>query len=286
MWIIQPWKIGFALNKTALKTLLGYGAKFQLVDFLARIKDQLFFIALGAFLPLKEFGYIQWSKTWSQYPYNLTVQNVLSVTFPTFSRLQKNKQALKRAIEKSIFFITLAIFPILVGMSIFIKPVTLLVPSYAKWEPALFSFVLFTISIGWSAFSSPLVNTLSAIGEINSTLKLMLMWTVLTWIMTPIGIYFFGFNGVAMAAFAIAVTSVLPAYFVKKIVDVSLFEQLWRQLLASGVMTLVGVIGLSYWSRSFLWLLLGMALTSGSYLGSVLMLGWKKVRHEVLSLRS
>ena len=286
MSAIQPWKIGLTLNKKALRILIGYGAKFQLVDFLARIKDQLFFLALGMFLPLKEFGYIQWAKTWSQYPYNLTVQNILAVTFPTFSRLQNNKQALRKAIEKSIFFITLTIFPILIGMSVFIKPLTIVVPSYTKWQPAIFSFILFTISIGWAALSSPLVNTLNAIGEINKTLKLMTLWTVLTWVITPISMAIFGFNGVSLAAFAISFTSFLPILYVKKHVNIDVIANIWPQFLAALVMGVVGWLGLSMWSQSLSWMLLGMILVSVLYVLILLMLGWKKIWLEVSSLRA
>ena len=107
MWLIEPWKeIGFSINLKVLRSLLGFGIKFQLNDFLARIKDQLFYLGLAAFMPLDQFGYIQWAKNWSLYPYNLTVQNVLAITFPTYSRLQSRVDLLKKAIEKSLFFIS------------------------------------------------------------------------------------------------------------------------------------------------------------------------------------
>ncbi|MBU0576398.1 oligosaccharide flippase family protein [Patescibacteria group bacterium] len=286
MMIIQPWKFGLALNKQALKVLISFGVKFQLADFLARVKDQLFFLALGWFLPLREFGYIQWAKTWSQYPYNLTVQNVLAVTFPTFSRLQGNKEALKKAIEKSIFFITLAIFPILIGMSVFIKPLVTVIPSYAKWQPAMLSFVLFTLSIGWAAISSPLVNTLTAIGEINSTLKLMAIWTVLTWVLTPLMIKIWGFNGVAIAAFIIAFTSFLPILYVKKHISIKVWENVWRQLVAAGVMAGAGVIGMSFWNQNLMWLMIGMLGASALYPLTLLVVGWRKIWVEIAGLKS
>src|SRR5260221_581649 len=200
MFWIKPWKPGFALAKDSLKTLIGFGAKFQLNDFLSRIKDQFFYIFLGYMLPLKQFAYVQWAKNWSMYPYNLTVSNVMDITFPTFSRLQKNKEALGKAIDKSIFFITLAIFPILVGMSIFIFPLVQVIAKYEKWQPAVWSLVFFSLSIAWSAISTPLTNTLNAIGHINTTLKLMVMWTILTWVVTPLLVLWLGFNGVALAA--------------------------------------------------------------------------------------
>lgn len=284
MWIIQPWKIGLAFDKKALKELIGFGAKFQLSDFLARVKDQLFFIVLGLFFPLNQFGYIQWAKTWSQYPYNLTVQNVLAITFPTFSRLQKHPGALKKAIEKSIFFITLAIFPILVGMSVLIGPLTQAVSSYAKWQPAVLSFVLFTLSIGWSALSTPLVNTLNAIGQINTTLKLMVLWTILTWLISPVLIYFFGFNGVALASFIISFTSFLPVILVKRHVPVKILPEVWRQLLAATAMGLVGIFLQNFAANRLTNLILTGLIISFTYGLVMTIVGWKKLVREVKAL--
>lgn len=285
MWVIQPWSIGLSLDRVSLKTLLGYGAKFQLNDFLARIKDQLFFLVLGAVMPLRDFGYIQWAKNWSLYPYNLTVQNIMAITFPTFSRLQGNTEALKKAIEKSLFFITAVIFPLLVGMCIFIWPLTQVIDRYEKWEPAVLTFIFFTLSVGWAAISTPLTNTLNALGKINTTLKLMSIWTALTWIITPIALWTYGFNGVAIAAFIISFTSFLPIIYVKRVVPIEVWDQVWRQLVASLAMGVVGVVGLSYWSQSVGSLLVGMVIAGVAYALTFLIVGYSKILAEVRSLR-
>lgn len=284
MWIIQPWAIGVSLNKSVVRGLIGYGSKFQLNDFLARVKDSLFFLVVGWFLPLNQFGLISWAKNWSMYPYNLTVQNVMAITFPTFSRLQGHPEALKKAIEKGLFFITLLIFPILVGMCLFIQPVTEVIPKYTQWQPAILSFILFTLGVGWSALSTPLTNTLNAIGKINQSLKLMVMWTVLTWVITPIMMYFFGFNGVAIAAFLIALTSVIPIFMVKRIVPIVVWDQVWRQLLAAGVMVIVGLVGWQFWSRGIGHLVGGMAAVGASYVLALLIIGRQKIMVELGSL--
>ena len=49
MLIIKPWRIGIAFDWASFKNLVSFGAKFQLNDFLARVKDQLFYLALGSF---------------------------------------------------------------------------------------------------------------------------------------------------------------------------------------------------------------------------------------------
>ncbi|MBD3279149.1 MAG: oligosaccharide flippase family protein, partial [Candidatus Pacebacteria bacterium] len=286
MWLIQPWQIGFSLDKKALKGLISFGMKFQLNDLLARVKDQLFFLALGWFLPVKQFGLINWAKTWSMYPYNLTVQNVMAITFPTFSRLQHRKDLLRKAIEKSIFFISLGILPILVGMSVLIWPLTQVFAEYQKWQPAVLSFVLFALSIGWAALSTPLVNTLNAIGQINKSLKLMLIWTVLTWVLTPLMIWQFSYHGVAVAAFIISFTSILSVYYVRQVIkNLRIWPNIWRQLIAAMAMTGVGVAGLNWWNQSLIWLITGGVVMGGVYSLSFLLLGWQKLLAEVKSLR-
>ncbi|MCA9369183.1 MAG: oligosaccharide flippase family protein [Pseudomonadales bacterium] len=285
MTLLQPWEFGIAIHTNALKGLFGYGAKFQVNDFLARIKDQLFYIFLGLVLPNKEFGYITWAKQWSMYPYTLTVQNVMSVTFPAFSRLQSHTEALKKAIEKSLFFITAAIFPILVGMSVFIEPVIDVFPVYDKWRPALASLILFTLGIGWSAVSTPLANTLNAIGKINITLKLMVMWTSMTWVFTPVLMKYYGYEGVAVAAFIISFTSLLPAYYVKKFVPINFFGSIWRQTVAAVAMALVGWFGRDIWGQSLYHLGCGALLVSIVYCVTFILIGRDTLVREIKSLR-
>lgn len=283
--ILQPWRPKLKISKESLKGLLGFGVKFQLNDFLARIKDQLYFLVLGAFLPLKDFGYLQWSKNWSMYPYNLTVQNVMSITFPTFSRLQNHKDLLKKAIEKSIYFIAFFIFPILIGMSIFIYPLTELVGRYAKWQPAIFSFVLFSLSVAWSAISTPLINSLNAIGKINQTLKLMVMWTVLTWVLTPILVWKFAFNGVALAAFLISFTSVFSVFMTKKYIAIEVMKNIWPQLIAGFSMAIVGFLGINWWGQSYFNFFLGGVSLFMLYLVVFLIFSGKRFVMEIKNLK-
>lgn len=285
MLAIKPWRIGITISMSSLKNMIGFGVKFQLNDFLARIKDQLFYLVLGIILPLREFGYIQWAKTWSMYPYNLTVQNVMAVTFPTFARLQKRKDLLRAAIEKSIYFISLLIFPILGGMICLIWPLTNVVQDYAQWQPAIPSFIMFALSIAWAAISTPLVNTLNAIGKINRSLKLMVIWTALTWTLTPLLLWQFGMNGVALAALLISFTSGLAIKFVKDYVDLNIWNQVYRQLAAAVLMVFVGWMLQDFMAQGFSRFLLGGVVIGLVYAAGIAVFGLKKIVSEVKSLR-
>lgn len=287
MYAIRRWPIGLDFASDSFRRLFSFGAIFQINDLLARIKDNLFYLVIGAWLPLKEFGYVQWAKNWSMYPYNLTVQNVMAITFPTFSRLQDNKVYLQKAVETSMFFVTLTIFPVLAMMCLLVLPFISLVPTYEKWLPAVPSLIFFTASIGWSAFSTPLTNTLNAIGKINKTLKLMIMWTALTWTISPIFMIRFGFTGVSLAALVISFSSIFSLLMLQKYVPVRAWENVWRQLVATGVVVAVGLLFLEkgILSSSFVTFFVGSGVLLLVYVCILLLVGKDKLFGEVAKIR-
>lgn len=285
IYFIQGWNIGFYWSKDTFKKLLGFGAKFQLNDLLARIKDDLFIVVLAKFLSPQDMGLVGWAKKWSMFPYQLSVNSVVAVTFPTYSRLQHDKILLGKAVDKSIYFISLLIFPILAGMVALAYPLTNVIPQYQKWQPAIASLVFFVINVAWSAVSTPLTNTLNAIGEISKTLKLMIFWTASTWIITPICVYFFKVTGVSIASAIIGFSSLITVILVKRMLTIHFVEHIWRQLLSALLMFFVLYAFKDYWGTSLLRLLLGVLTGAIVYSLFILIFGYNKLLYEVRSLR-
>lgn len=233
IYIIYPWRISFSLSVPIAKKLMSFGFPFQINSMLALIKDDLMTIFLGKVLPFELVGYIGWAKKWAEVSLRLIMDSVIRVTFPAFSRLQQNKEILRKAIEKSMFFLALFIFPATVFLVALIKPMVLYIPKYQKWEPAILAFYLFSFSSVIAAFSSTLVNALNAIGKVKYTLYLMISWTFLTWMLTPIFIGYFSFNGVALASVVISFTSILPVLLMKKFIKFNIISQIFRPLILS-----------------------------------------------------
>ena len=101
VYLIKRWPIGFAFDLPSLKKLMGFGVKFQVNDLLARIKDDLLVVFLGWWLGAQGIGYVGWAKRWATFPYQLTVQSVLAITFPTFPRIRPTKKSCE-AIENTV----------------------------------------------------------------------------------------------------------------------------------------------------------------------------------------
>ena len=233
MYAISPWRISIGFSWEVAKKLLRFGVPFQMNSFLALVKDDLLTVFLGKVLPFSQVGYIGWAKKWAEVPLRLVMDSVVRVTFPTFSRIQESKETLSRAIEKTLFGLSLVIFPISVGLLFFVRPLILIVPRYEKWEPALLSFYLFTIASAIASLSTPLTNALNAIGKIKTTLSLMVLWTISTWMLTVLFIYYFGFDGVAMALLVITATLWLVVRLVQRIAPFSFWRSVQAPLLGA-----------------------------------------------------
>ncbi len=236
IYLISPWKIRLGFSKKSASRLLSFGIPFQANSFLALIKDDLLIVYLGKILPIAQVGYIGFAQKWAFTPLRLIMDNVIRITFPSFSRLQQNKEVLGKALEKSIFAVCFFIFPSLTGLVILAPYFVNLIPKYTKWEPALFSLAFFALNAGLSSISTPLTNVLSAIGKIKTTLYLMVFWTILTWVLTPISIFTLGFNGVSIASFVIATSVVIVVYLVRRHIDFNVLSTVRYPLFSSVIM--------------------------------------------------
>lgn len=233
MYMVAPWKIGISFSKNVAKRLLSFGVPFQSNSILALAKDDLLVLYLGTVLPLSQLGYIGFAQKWAYVPLRLIMDNFIRITFPTFSRLAHDANHLGRAIEKTLFATAFLIFPSLTGLVILAPYFIEYIPKYQKWEPALLSLALFSANALLSSLSTPLTNALNAIGKVKLTLVLMVFWTVSTWVLTPLAILWFGFNGVAGASAVIATSVVGVVLLSKKYMKFSILSVVMLPLVAT-----------------------------------------------------
>ncbi len=235
-YYISPWSISFGVSRKALAHLK-YGTQYQAKNILATVKDDFLTLFLAKTLSFTQIGYIGFAQQWSFMIYRFLVDSVTKVTFSTYSRMQDNKEHLRHAIEKSLFYISSVMFPAVLGAILIFPYFIMLIPKWSnKWEPAILSFIFFSLNAGISSLSNILINVLDANNKVKVTLKLMAIWTALTWILTPIFIYRFGFNGVAAASFMVTLTIFYTTYLVRKIVYFQLLKSVYKPFLSTMIM--------------------------------------------------
>lgn len=236
---LQPWKPGLAFAKDSLKGLLKYGVPYQANTFLAIIKDDGMTILLGGILGPAAIGLLGWAQKWGLSALRFVMDPVIKVTFPAFSRMQHEKEELSKAVSKSIFMICLFVFPMLVGLVLSAPLITEVIPKYEKWQPALLALSLISINAAWAAITTPLTNMLNAIGKVAITFRLMIMWTVLTWIFVPILSVYYGVNGAAAGFALVGSSSIIAIFIVAKYIKINFGQNVLKILLAAFLMGVV-----------------------------------------------
>lgn len=239
MYIIRPWFPSFSFSKKSLVRLLRFGVPYQANTLLATVKDDGMTAFLGGVLGASGLGLLGWAQKWAYMPLRLFLDHVLKVTFPAFSRMQDNKVELKNALSRSIFFVCFLVFPSVIGLLVLAPPLVEIIPRYDKWRPALLPLVLISVNTLFAAGTTQLTNLLNAIGKIKTTFKLMVMWTVLTWVFVPYMAIKYGVVGAAAGYSLVGISSIVAIVIVHKIVKFSFIRSIIVPLVGSILMGFV-----------------------------------------------
>lgn len=257
IYILNPWFPKFTFSINSAKSLLRYGIPFQGNSFLALVKDDLLIIYLGGILGFKNLGYVTFGKKYAEFSIRIITDSMNRVAFPLFARFQKEKNMLKKSLEKVLFYESFLILPMIIGALFIFDSVLHIVPNYfLKWNKALFSFYFFSFSAFFVCLTTPFINLFNAINRLKISICFMILWTALTWITIPLFIKIFGYNGVSIAFFIIATTAIFVLITAKKIVPFSIGNSFQTPLIVVLIMGfylfLARLLFLSYFNNLYL----------------------------------
>lgn len=232
---LKPWSIGFSFDFASVKDLFKYGIPYQLNTLIAMAKDRISTLFVAGIIGREGFGLISWAQKGPRMPLTL-MDSIMKVTFPAFSRLQKDEEFLKKSIQKSIYIISLAVFPALVGIAFISFDLTAVIPKYTKWQPAIIPLYFYATSYLIAAVTTPITNAFNAVGKIIVTTKMMIVWTVLTWIFYPILSIAYGYTGTAIASLIVSSSSLIVWYLAHKYFDVNIIKTILHPVLSTVIM--------------------------------------------------
>lgn len=284
IYLVSPWRVSLGISKSSAKKLLSFGIPFQANSFLALLKDDLLIIILAKVLTLTQVGFIGFAQKWALAPLRLIMDKLIRVTFPSFSRLQEDATNLKLAIEKTIFSISFFTMPSILGIVVLSPYAIRIIPKYTQWEEALPSLTFFAINALLSAISTPLTNMLNAIGKIRVTLRLMIFWTIATWLLTFTLITFIGFIGVSLAHAIVATSVVIVVHLARKYVAFEIYKPISRPLFSAIVMGIVLYFASPFFLRDVPTLILAVFMGGVIYMGTIFLIAYREVTTDIKSI--
>jgi O-antigen/teichoic acid export membrane protein len=284
IYSFSTWPLGISFSFQTAKKLFKFGIPFQLNSFIAVAKDRLSNLLVAGILGRESFGILSWAQKAPRLPLS-QMDAIMRVTFPTFSRLQDHPEVLAKSIKRSIYYISFFVFPALAGISLIAANVINIIPHYNKWLPAVIPLYFFSINAAIAAVTTPITNAFNAIGKITITTKLMIMWTVLTWLFYPILSIKFGIIGTSVATLIVGLSSFVVWYIASRLFKINILKTILHPLIAS-ILMLIIIFPIQFFiphllTRIIVEITLGITIYSiYSYLFSVTEIKWfvKQIR--------
>lgn len=286
IYLLSPWKIGFNFSFTTLKKLLKFGIPYQGNTLIALVKDKFMILLLGKIIGREGIALIGWAEKWANMPLRYFLDSTLKVAFPAFSRLQHDKDKLKRAIEACLYFLSVLIFPSVVGLSLIGGSLVRIIPRYLKWQPALLPLYFYSFAALWATIATLLTSALTSVGKIKTVFKLMIMWTLLTWILTPALASKYGFLGVALASGLVGISSAIAVYAAKKYLKFDIIPNVMPAIFSTFTMAVVLLLLKKNFPLDIKGVFFQIILGAIIYIGSMILINKNKFLKEIKILLS
>jgi len=284
LYLIAPWEIGLNFSFSALKNLFKFGVPYQLNTLLAAVKDKFMILFLGRIIGNNGIALMGWAEKWSTLPLRYFLDSTVKVAFPTFSRLQANKDKLKKAIEKTLYFLITIISPALVGIALISRPFINIIPKYLKWQPAIIPLYIFCFASLWGSLAVFLTTVFNSIGKIKTTLKLMVFWTIISWIFIPILSLKFGVIGASVAVGLVNFSSIIGIFIIQKWIMIDFWGQFRGPFIGLIIMIVVNLTLQSHLPLNILGIVSIMIISALTYIFSLIIVDSKKLRQELIYL--
>lgn len=160
-----PYRLGF--SKESFKELFGFGWFVAMTAFLDVLYSNLTSFLVGKRYSVKDLGYYNQAYSLQQIPVYSLSMVVTNVLFPFMSKMQDDGSRVLYNTRRVFKVSTLFVFPLMVYLIFFAKPVIVFIFS-SKWEPSAVYFQILCFGGMVNALIHICRNVLKSIGETKS----------------------------------------------------------------------------------------------------------------------
>ena len=269
LWKLCNWRPGLHFSFGSLREFSGFGSAVVgngMVNHLGTEMDKLL---VGRLLSTGALGLYSQASRLSQFPRLNLAQVVLRVAFPAFSRVQDDDARFRRGYLRSVAYISLVTFPLLVGLGV-VAPEFVRVVYGTKWVDMIVPLQVLCIAGLVSSVGTTVGSIAFAKGRADLLLKLNIGRLPLIVAALLIGSRY-GIEGVATAVSVFFVIYVLfTQVFINRLIKLAMVE--WLHSLYPATLGSVGMVAILFplrWAAvTFLsipdWILLSSLVVIGA----------------------
>lgn len=225
IYIFVKWMPSLVFSLQSFRTLFSYSSKLLGASLIHLLYRNIYPVIIGKKFSSEELGYFNRADTFAMYVPALVGAVVSKVAFPIFSRIQDDNCRLRHAYSKYIIFSSLIVFPVLIGLIVLAKTLTITILK-DQWLPML--PMLQILCIDWMSdhLCQINLNILFVKGRSDLAFKLECVKKTLAIIIFFISLYW-GIIGVCWGRVLYGIIAVyLNSYYTYKLIGMSQIQQL------------------------------------------------------------
>lgn len=196
---VKPSRLRFSFDIAVAKQFFSYGTNIFLIGFVTYALTNSGNFVIGALQGAKALGYFTVAFTWGGMICKIIIGTVSSVLFPTFAKIQDDRERLRSAFLKIFEFV--AVISILANLGLFITGrdflYVVLGHSTEKWLPSLMALQILCGYGIVKSFIEPGANLLMAVGNTTVPFKATLVAAIVQVTLIYPALRFGGIEGVA-----------------------------------------------------------------------------------------
>ncbi|MBE2199634.1 MAG: oligosaccharide flippase family protein, partial [Anaerolinea sp.] len=146
-WIVVPWRPAFHFQQKAARTFLSYGTSVAAIDVLGILMLNMDYLVIGRFMGAAALGVYTLA---FRVPELLVKQfcNIIgNVTFPIYTQMRDDPQALKRGFLMTTRYLTMITIPMGLGLALVAGPfvLTVFTDKWAEAIPVMAAISIYTL---------------------------------------------------------------------------------------------------------------------------------------------
>ena len=246
--IYVRWKPVFTFQISTIKELFGFTLPLLGQSILNVIFNQIYFVIIGRFYPIRQVGFFTQANKYSE-TVNAATQNILAMgTFPSFTKIQDDKERLLRIYRRLTSSVSMLTFPLVVFLIVAAEPIIIILIT-EKWLSSVVLFQLLLLANIFNPQYTININILNATGASGTTLKLELIKKSLI-LISIIACFSFGIQ-VMLVGFVVAN---FLAYLISMVSIKKILKHYYKHQVEDVIKTFVIsiVVGGITWSTQYL----------------------------------
>lgn len=248
LWKISNWKPSLKFSIPHLKELFRFGGNVTGSKIIAYIIVRMDFLVVGKMFGTVALGYYTLARNLTSFPVQKISWAIMRVTFPTFSKIQKDNDMLRKGYLKVIKYVSLITFPMLAGLFVVASEFILVVYG-EKWSPMVILLQIFSIGGALVSIGAIESTILFSKGRSDLQFKLQIYSAILMFIAVIIGVNF-GMIGMAIAVTIMTAFSLLIFQIVvNKLIKLDMFTFI-KEIIPAAVCSTILIIGVEIYKRT------------------------------------